>query len=36
MQKRVTLFLKEILIEVENYVDQRQYLKRSLDENNRD
>jgi len=26
MQKRVTLFLKQVLIEVENYVDQQNYL----------
>lgn len=27
MQKRVTLFLKEVLIDVQNYVDQKKYLK---------
>ena len=27
MQKRVTLFLKEVLIDVQNYVDQQKYLK---------
>jgi hypothetical protein len=27
MQKRVTLFLKQVLIDVQNYVDQQKYLK---------
>jgi hypothetical protein len=30
MQERVTSFLKQVLTEVENYVDQQNYLKRSL------